>query len=85
VDPVTDDLDQLAHFAALSWAELTFRRFTSQSVAPPHEWPGSPEQAHLLVAISARGRLHALDCERLIDLVQDRARFLWREFLSFYP
>jgi hypothetical protein len=79
-----DDLEQLAHCQALYWAELVWSSFLSRGQELPPEWPGSVEQARLLVSVSATGALEPNHCERLVDIVQHRARFLWQEFRSFY-
>jgi len=78
-----DDLEQLAHCQALYWAELVWSTFVSDGREAPPESPGSIEQARLLVAVSANGQLDRSHCERLVDIVQHRARFLWQEFRSF--
>ena len=79
-----DDLEQLAHCQALYWAELVWRDTLSRGQDVPSDWPGSVEQARLLVAISSNGSLEDNHCEKLVDIVQHRARFLWQEFRSFH-
>jgi hypothetical protein len=79
-----DDLEQLAHCQALYWAELVWSGFLTRGQEVPSDWPGSVEQARLLVAISSNGSLEKNHCEKLVDIVQHRARFLWQEFRSFH-
>jgi len=79
-----DELVQLAHFQALHWAELVFGSFVKRGQELPADWPGSIEQARLLVAIAAKGELEERSCEKLVDIVQHRARFLWQEFRAFH-
>ena len=79
-----DDLEQLAHCQALYWAELVWPGFLSRGQDAPPDWPGSVEQARLLVAVSSNGSLETSHCEKLVDIVQHRARFLWQEFRSFH-
>jgi hypothetical protein len=79
-----DELVQLAHHRALYWTELVFGSFRKRGQELPTDWPGSIEQARLLVAIEAKGEIEPRSCERLVDIVQHRARFLWQEFRSFY-
>jgi hypothetical protein len=78
-----DDLEQLAHCQALYWAELVWTSFQTKGLEAPRDWPGSVGQARLLVAISSNGSLEQKHCEKLVDIVQHRARFLWQEFRSF--
>ena len=79
-----DDLVQLGHSQALYWTELVLGSFRSRGQDLPPEWPGSVEQARLLVTVTAHGQIEEQSRERLVDIVQDRARFLWQEFRSFY-
>ncbi|HMI83424.1 MAG TPA: hypothetical protein VK550_04975 [Polyangiaceae bacterium] len=79
-----DELFQLAHFQALHWTELVYESFLRRGQELPPDWPGSVEQARLLVAIAANGEIEERSCERLVDIVQHRARFLWQEFRSFH-
>jgi hypothetical protein len=79
-----DELVQLAHSQALYWTELVFGSFVKRGQALPPDWPGSTEQARLLVAIASNGELEERSCEQLVDIVQHRARFLWQEFRSFH-
>jgi hypothetical protein len=79
-----DDLVQLGHWQALYWTELVFDSFVRRGLALPADWPGSNEQARLLVAIAAHGAIEKQSCEQLVDIVQHRARFLWQEFRSFH-
>ena len=53
--PLMDDLEQLAHCQALYWTELVWRDFLSRGQDVPPDWPGSVEQARLLVAVSSNG------------------------------
>ena len=78
-----DDLEQLAHCQAVYWAELVWNGCVSRGGDLPKEWPGSVEQARLLVAIASNTAIDKGHFERLVDIVQHRARFLWREFRSF--
>src|SRR5688572_615063 len=77
-----DELVQHAHSQALYWTELVFGSFVKRGQDLPVDWPGSLEQARLLVAIAANGEIDETHCERLVDIVQHRARFLWQEFRS---
>jgi hypothetical protein len=79
-----DELLQLAHCQALYWTELVFGSFVKRGQELPADWPGSIEQAHLLVAIAAKGEIEERNCKQLVDIVQHRARFLWQEFRSFH-
>jgi hypothetical protein len=79
-----DELVQLAHCQALYWTELVFGAFVKRGQELPTDWPGSIEQARLLVAIASNGELEEGHCKRLVDIVQHRARFLWQEFRSFH-
>jgi hypothetical protein len=79
-----DEFVQLAHCQALYWTELVFGSFVKRGLDLPPDWPGSVEQARLLVAIAANGEIEPSNCERLVDIVQHRARFLWQEFRSFH-
>jgi hypothetical protein len=82
-ESLMDELVQLAHCQALYWTELVFGAFVKRGQELPTDWPGSVEQARLLVAVAANGELEEGHCERLVDIVQHRARFLWQEFRSF--
>jgi hypothetical protein len=84
IEPSMDELVQLAHCQALYWTELVFGSFVKRGQELPADWPGSIEQARLLVAIAAHGALEEQRCEQLVDIVQHRARFLWQEFRSFH-
>ena len=79
-----DELVQIAHCQALYWTELVFGSFLKRGLELPVDWPGSVEQARLLVAIAANGEIEERSCEQLVDIVQHRARFLWQEFRSFH-
>jgi hypothetical protein len=79
-----DELVQLAHCQALYWTELVFGAFVKRGQELPADWPGSIEQARLLVAVAVNGEFEAGRYERLVDIVQHRARFLWQEFRSFH-
>jgi hypothetical protein len=79
-----DDLVQLGHSQALYWTELVYGAFRSRGQDLPPDWPGSFEQARLLVAVAANGRIEESHCEQLVDIVQHRARFLWQQFRTFY-
>ncbi|MET0595565.1 MAG: hypothetical protein ABW133_22900 [Polyangiaceae bacterium] len=79
-----DEFVQLAHCQALYWAELVFDSFLKRGQDLPLDWPGSVEQARLLVAIAANGEIEERNRERLVDIVQHRATFLWKEFRSFH-
>ena len=79
-----DEFVQLAHCQALYWAELVFDSFQKRGQTWPVDWPGSIEQARLLVAVAANGEIEDRNFERLVDIVQHRARFLWHEFRSFH-
>ena len=76
------DLEQFAHCQAASWTELVWKSFVSERRALPSEWPGSIEQARFLIAICANRDLDAGDSERLVEIIQQRARTLWQEFRS---
>ena len=79
-----DELVQLAHSQALYWTELVFGSFVKRGLELPPAWPGSIEQARLLVAVTLKGELEKQSCEKLVDIVQHRAEFLWQEFRSFH-
>ncbi len=83
-DPSMDEFVQLAHCQALYWTELVFGTFLKTGQELPTEWPGSVEQARLLVAVAANGEIEEGHCEQLVDIVQHRARFLWQQFRSFH-
>ena len=77
-----DEAEQSAHCQAVYWAELLWNSFASQEAEPPLEWPGSIEQARFLVGISTSPGIETSDRELLTDMVQARARKVWREFRS---
>ena len=79
-----DDFVQLAHSHALYWTELVFGGFVKRGQELPREWPGSVGQARLIVAIATQGEIDERHCERMVDMVWQRARFLWQEFRSFH-
>ena len=79
-----DELVQIAHSQAYYWTELVFGSFVKRGLELPADWPGSKEQARLLVAVAANGEIEELSCQKLVDIVQDRAQFLWQEFRSFH-
>ncbi len=78
-----DEFVQLAHCHALYWTELVFGSFVKRGQELPPDWPGSVEQARLLVTIAAN-EIEQRHREQLVDIVQHRARFLWQEFRSFH-
>jgi hypothetical protein len=78
-----DELVQLAHCQALHWTELVLGSFRKRGQELPADWPGSIEQARLLVAIAAKSEIEERSWEQVVDIVQHRARFLWQEFRSF--
>jgi hypothetical protein len=79
-----DELVQLAHCQALYWTELVLGSFLRRGQELPADWPGSIEQARLLVAIAVHGEMEQRSWEQLVNIVQHRAQFLWQEFRSFH-
>ncbi len=79
LDFVTRQQDREFEDRGQRWARCTLHRFQRCWLEIPFLWPGTREQAEILVHAFAAPALGDQDRERLVEVVQHAARAAWRE------
>lgn len=74
-----DDFERGFHQRGRSWAEKMLARLRTRTGDIPHVWPGTWEQARIIVNALTDEGIDQSDRERLVAIVQNSARAAWRE------
>jgi hypothetical protein len=71
------NLEEMASAQGAFWAEREYLFLCLRASKLPEKWPGTFGQARHIAKILVNDQIEPEDCDRLAQLIQDRAQIAW--------